>query len=151
MPIGYDLAVRPFKAVYLSTAVAIKVSRLPKSLLLAWTGPRRTILIVMVSIEDFPVRHWTILSLCLRPPGPLLGACWYPVLAWLKIMRKRNPVRRGSRAGSPRECRTRAARDGFPSAAGFTYMIRFSSVRGKAGRRATSLVRPKAATVAGIA
>src|SRR5208283_142166 len=63
MPIGYDLAVRPFKAVYLSTAVAIKVSRLPKSLLLAWTGPRRTILIVMVSIEYFPVRHWTILSL----------------------------------------------------------------------------------------
>src|SRR5208282_792047 len=54
---GYDLAVRPFKAIYLSAVVAIEISRLLKSGLLAWFGPRRPILIEMVSIEYLPVRH----------------------------------------------------------------------------------------------
>jgi hypothetical protein len=44
-PAGYDLAVRPFKAIYLSTVVAIEISRLLKSGLFAWIDPRRSILI----------------------------------------------------------------------------------------------------------
>jgi len=91
MFIGHDLAVRPFKAIYLSTVVAIKVSCLPKSLLLAWTGPRRTILIVMVSIEDFPVRHWTNLPM-LAAAG---AASWCLLVPLLKFMRKVYPVGHG--------------------------------------------------------
>ena len=64
-------------------------------------------------------------------------------------MRERAPGL--SQAGSSRGCRTRAARDRFPLADRFTYMIWFSSVGGKAGRRATSSVRPEAATVACVA
>src|SRR6516225_4983879 len=47
---GYDLAVRTFKAINLSAVVAIDISRLAKSGLLAWIRPRRPVLIQMVSV-----------------------------------------------------------------------------------------------------
>jgi hypothetical protein len=42
---GYDLAVRPLKAIYLSAVVAIEISRLLESGFFAWIDPRRPILI----------------------------------------------------------------------------------------------------------
>src|SRR5271165_2895910 len=77
------------------------------------------------------------------------AASWY--LLVLCIGRVRTHAERApapSQARSSRGGPTRAAHDGFPLADGLTYMIWFSSVSGTAGRRATSSVRPEAATVA---
>ena len=92
--IGYDLAVRSFKAIYLKPVVPIEVSRLPKSGLLAWIGPRRPIFIEMVSIENFPVRHFShnaCLPYACGPPG---AASWYWYWPALEFMRTGRPVRR---------------------------------------------------------
>src|SRR5208282_861948 len=77
------------------------------------------------------------------------AASWFLLVLCIgrvRIHAERAPA--PSQARSSRGCRTRAARGGFSLADGLTYTIWFSSVGGTAGLRATSSVRPEAATVA---
>jgi hypothetical protein len=55
--LGYDPTIRPFNSVYFSATLSLKISRLLKRGLFAPDAPQSPVLIEIVSVKYFPVRH----------------------------------------------------------------------------------------------
>lgn len=58
--LGHNQSVRPFNSIDLSALVGIEPYRLLKRAFFAWAAPRTSVLVEIVPVENFPIRHLQI-------------------------------------------------------------------------------------------
>jgi hypothetical protein len=77
-----DEPVRPFNSIDLRALLEIELSRLFDGGFLAWTAARSSVLIEIVSVENFPTRHLRFLSMILAAEA--VSARLYETLTYRK-------------------------------------------------------------------